>query len=517
MTGTQATMAQMLREQCTRRLDAPALISGQEMVSYRQLDDRSNQVASGLRDWGIATQRRVAIIDHNSIRYFEIFFGAAKARLALVGLNTRLAAPEISWIMNDAQAEVLFVAREHYATIEQIEAELTCVSHVVALDGAHPRWPSFDEWRDRCSAEDISTDAAPGDDVVQLYTSGTTGHPKGVCHTNASWARYAEASARAWADYSDDTMTLVCMPVFHVAGFNHTLITLRRGGCVVLVKKVDPAVILALLEQHRVTDALFVPTVIRSLLDAAAESGFNSSALRTISYGASPMPVDLLKAAQQRFGCGFVHLYGLTELLGAGTYLPADEHIPRLLLSCGRAYEGLTIRIVDADGRDVPDGEVGEIIMRAPWTMRTYWGRPDATAEAVRDGWLYSGDAGRLDEEGYLYLHDRIKDMIKTGGENVYPAEVEAVLSLHPSVAEVAVIGVPDARWGEAVKAIVVLRSDAALDMADLLTFARERLAGYKLPKTVDVIAALPRNASGKVLRRQLRESYWGGNSRQIN
>ncbi len=512
------TMPHMLRRQALARPGAVAFVAGEQSVSYAELDRRSDRIATALRGAGAAVQDRVAIVDQNSIRYFELFFGSAKAAMTLVGVNTRLAPPEIAWIVNDARARVLFVSRPHYAAAEKIEPELLHTTHIVALDGDHPRWPSWDDWIGRHANDKLpTTDGRLDHDVIQLYTSGTTGHPKGVCHTNDTWLRYADATAAAWADYGHDTVTLVCMPVFHVAGFNQTCLTIRAGGRVILLTKAEPAEIVGAMDRHGVTDTLFVPAIIRGVLDHAQREGIRPNTLRTISYGASAMPLDLLAAARGFFGCGFVHLYGLTEILGAGTYLPSAEHTAELLLSCGRAYPGLSVRIVDGDGRVLPAGEVGEIVMQCGWTMREYWRQPDATADTVRNGWLHSGDAGRLDEHGYLFLHDRVKDMIKTGGENVYPLEVELALLAHPSVADVAVIGVPDVHWGEAVKAVVVLKPGSVLDAAGLLADARARLAGYKLPKSIDVVEALPRNASGKVLRRVLRERYWSAHTRRIN
>jgi acyl-CoA synthetase (AMP-forming)/AMP-acid ligase II len=469
---------------------------------------------------GIAPRSRIAVLDTNHSRYFEIYYGALKTNCAFVGLNSRLAAPEIAWIVNDAEARVLFVGAGHYSLVEQIEAEMPSIAQIVALDGGHSRWPSYGEWRDSLSSRDPEVPGEFDDDVIQLYTSGTTGHPKGVCHTNRTWHHVADAARAAdWGAYDASTVMLVCVPVFHVAGFNLTNMTLLAGGTVVLTRQVDPPELLEVLARHRVTDTLFVPAIILALVSLPNARSANLASLATILYGAAPIAESLLDQARATFGCEFVHLYGLTENLGMGTHLAADMHDPKLgkLRSVGRPYPGLELTILDADGKPQGSGEIGEIVMKSPWVMRAYWRNPQATDSTVRDGWLHSGDAGYRDADGYVYIVDRVKDMIVSGGENVYPAEVENALFDHPAVQDVAVIGVPDERWGESVKAIVVVRPGMTLDGSDLIRHARERIAGYKVPKTVEVVPELPRNASGKVLRRELREKYWAGRDRRVN
>lgn len=513
------TMAQIVREGARRHPEATALLFEDRSTSYRDLDVRSSQVAQGLIAWGLRPQARTAILDFNSERYAEVYFGAVKANACHVGINARLAGPEIAWIIQDAGVEVLFVGAEHHALVASLEPELASVRHIVALQGGHGRWPDYRAWRESQPCADPRRPIAADDDCIQLYTSGTTGHPKGVCHTHRTWGASLRAVRRTdWGRYRRDSVVLVCSPLFHVAGFNMACFALGGGGMVVIARKADAAQLLRLIVRHRVTDVLFVPAILPAMLALPEAGTADFSSLRTISYGAAPIAPDLLDRAHATFGCGFVHLYGLTENCGCGTHLPAALHDPQLgkLRSCGRPYEGLELRVVDAQGRELRAGEVGEVIMRAPWTMRGYWRQPDATAAAVREGWLHSGDAGFLDADGYLYIHDRVKDMIVTGGENVYPAEVEAALAGHPAVAEVAVIGVPDAKWGEAVKAIVVLRPGASLEVEDLQRYARTRIAGYKVPRSVEVADALPRNASGKVLRRTLREPWWRGHERRV-
>lgn len=513
-------MADIVRVQAQARGDHAALVFESQAVSYADLDRRSNRCAQALLAAGLQRQARVAILDFNSSRYFEVFFAAAKIDCATVGVNARLAAPEVLFILEDSAAAVLFVGRDHYTLVESIEATLSAAPLIIALEGGHARWPALRDWCEAQPAQDPRMELHDDSDVIQLYTSGTTGNPKGVCHTNRTWRLLAQAGRAAqWGDYGPDTVNFICLPLFHVAGFNLACLALLGGGTAVLTRKLDVEEILRFIPSYRVTDTLFVPAVILAIVSHPQAAGTDFSSLRCISYGAAPIAEDLLARARAMFDCAFVHLYGLTENLGAGTFLPADMHDPKLgkLRSCGRAYPGLEMKIVDSNGDELPPGEVGEIHLRSEWVMRGYWRNDAATAATVRDRWLHTGDAGYLDADGYLYIHDRVKDMIVSGGENVYPAEVENALFGHPSIADVAVIGVPDEKWGEAVKALVVLKPGAALDVEALLEFARQRIAGYKLPKSIDVLDALPRNASGKVLRRELREPFWRGRTRRVS
>ena len=513
------TLSEAVRRGAREYPQRTALRFAAEQLTYGELDGRANCVANGLLSWRLPHQSRVAFLDLNSLQFFETFFGAAKAGCAFVGVNARLAPQEVCYVLNDATAAVLFVGREHVALVESIESQLETVQHIVALDGGHARWPDFVEWRNQHAETEPRVEVSEDDDVIQLYTSGTTGHPKGACHTHRTWRAFSEAvQAAGWASYGADTVTFVCMPLFHVAGFNLSTLTLLGGGTAIISRRFDVEEILELIPRARITDTLFVPTMIHELLSHPRAATTDFSSLRHLSYGAAPIADALLDRAQQLFGQRFVHLYGMTECLGGATYLPPAMHQPALgkQRSCGRGYAGLEVRIVDPAGHVVPPNTSGEIVVRCPWLMRGYWRNSNATDEAIRDGWLYTGDAGFLDADGYLYIQDRVKDMIVSGGENIYPAEVENAILGHPDLAEVAVIGVPDPKWGESVKALVVLKPNAVLDVDSVLRYARDRIAGYKLPKSIEAVAALPRNASGKVLRRKLREPYWQGREQRL-
>jgi long-chain acyl-CoA synthetase len=353
-----------------------------------------------------------------------------------------------------------------------------------------------------------------------MYTSGTTGLPKGVMLSHANICG-AAAVAADWG-LSPAATALVCMPLFHMSGTSWGLVALYRGSRLVLLRDPEPAAVLTAMGSEGVTHALLVPAVIAMLLAHPACATTDFSALELVLYGGSPISVELLTAGMDRLGCRFLQLYGLTESTGLATMLTPEDHVSdtreRLLRSVGRPGPGVQLSIVDPDtGRPVRVGDVGEVWLRGDNVMRGYWGNQEATDDTVRDGWLRTGDAAYLDEDGFVFLHDRVKDMIVSGGENVYPAEAERVLRQHPAVADLAVIGVPDDRWGETPKAVVVPVPGSAVTEAELLEFVRERLAHYKCPTSVDFVDELPRNATGKVLKRALREPYWAGQARRVN
>jgi long-chain acyl-CoA synthetase len=514
------TVADIARHHGKTRPDRVALRYEGRAMSYGELDRRSSRVAQALLAARVAPNARIAVLAKNGPSFFELWFGAAKIGAVLVPVNFRLAPPEIAYVVADAEAELLFVGAEFYATVEQIAPELKGVRGIIALDGGHPGWPDYEGWVARQKPEDPALPIAPGDCAIQMYTSGTTGHPKGAVISHANLLTLLPAGLRDWGQWHEGDVNLVCLPFFHIGGNGWALIGLYRGIENVVTRDFEPAAILRLIPQYRITKALFVPAMLLFLLQVPQSRDTDYSSLELILYGASPAPLELLRSAVQVFGCGLAQTYGLTETTGGLTYLPPGDHAadrPERMKSCGKPMAGVEMRIVDAAGRALPPGEVGEIVCRTPQVMLGYWHQPEATARAIRDGWFHTGDAGYFDADGYLYIHDRIKDMIVSGGENIYPAEIESALFGHPAIADIAVIGVPDERWGEAVKAIVVKKPGAEITEGELLAFARTRIAGYKVPRSVDFVEALPRNPSGKILKRELRKPYWVGKERQVN
>ncbi|HYW04713.1 MAG TPA: fatty acid--CoA ligase [Gammaproteobacteria bacterium] len=525
MTGSSEirTLGDIPRLQARVRPDKSAFVFGQRETSYRELDEHSNRVANGLAAEGVEPQDRVAFLDRNSERYFELFFGCAKANVVMVAVNWRLAPPELRHILEDSGARVLFVGEEFLPAVEKIRDRLPRLREVIVVSGDPGRHADYVAWRDRQQGHDPRVTVEPGDTAIQMYTSGTTGRPKGVQLPHYSFLalRLPEDDPRQedWQRWRSDEVSLVAMPVFHIAGTGWGVQGAYYGARNVVVADFVPAEVLSILERERISKLFMVPAAILFVLNDPACPNTDFSSLKYVLYGASPIPLDLLRRAMEVFQCEFVQVYGMTETCGQATYLPPEEHDPdgnERMRSAGKALPGVELAVVDAAGNRLPPREVGEICVRSPSNMAGYWNLPEATRETMRDGWVRTGDAGYMDEGGYVYMYDRIKDMIVSGGENIYPAEIESALYGHPGIADVAVIGVPDERWGEVPRAVVVAR-DAALNESDVIAWARENLAGYKVPKSVDFVGELPRNPSGKLLKRELRAPYWDGRERRIN
>ncbi len=517
--NTMPHVADIPRVQANIRPKEVALWFEGEETTFADLNSRSSQVANGLNALGVEADHRVGYLAKNTAAYYEMMFGCAKLRAVMNGVNTRLAAPEVQFILSDAQVRVLFVGPEWFGMIEEIKDECPHLEHIITLEGTHEGWPEYTSWRDgqETAAPNLKTE--DNDDVIQLYTSGTTGLPKGVMLTNGNYNSYFEQAAMLeWASYNAGDTVMNAMPLFHVAGVNCGVIAVAQGARTVIIREINPPEILELIESQKINHAFWVPAVILILSQMPNFRDVDYSSLKQIFYGASPITEDLLTTAVEVMGARFTQLYGLTETVGGGTYLPPEAHNPAWgkLRSCGVPYPQTIVRCVDSEGNPVPTGEVGEIVIQSGFVMKGYWNRPEATTEAVRNGFFHTGDAGYFDEDGFLFIHDRVKDMIVSGGENVYPAEVENAIFGHPDIADVAVIGVPDEKWGEAVKAIIVPKEGANPTPESIIAWAKERIAGYKCPKSVDYLEALPRNPSGKILRKDLREPYWEGQERRV-
>ncbi len=510
--GSTMTIDDYVRHQASVRGDAIALVFEGRETSFQALDRRASQIANGLRAMGVTAGARVAYLGKNRDIYFEYWLGAVRAGAVLVPVNWRLAPPEVTYIMADCTPALLVVDREF---LDHLSPRPTCPVLLTEEDKSSGG-RDFATWRDRQSAEDIGPAGGYDDVVLQLYTSGTTGNPKGAMLTNRSLLALRDSvpaeQLPKWYRWSPDDVALVAMPVFHISGSGWGLWSLQHGAKAVVVREFDPHQVLDLLVRYRITKIMIVPTALRIVCDSIGDAEVDFSFLDYICYGGSAIPPDLLKQAIAVFGCGFAQMYGMTETAGTITGLPPEDHDVagnERMGSVGLPLPGVHIRIVDEAGQDLPAGDVGEIVIRSPSNMTGYHGRPEATAETLdSEGWLRTGDAGRMDADGYVYLADRIKDMIITGGENVYPAEVENAIFSHPNVHDVAVIGIPDPKWGEAVKAIVVPEPGSDPDPAAIIAWARARIAAYKAPKSVSFREELPRNPSGKVLRRLLRDQY---------
>lgn len=413
----------------------------------------------------------------------------------------------------------MFVGPDFAELAEKAVATLAAKPRLVALGFERSGFETLEAWIGNADACDPDLPIALDDDVVQLYTSGTTGLPKGVQLTSRNYMTVFDLADRFdGLKYQVGETVLGAMPFFHVAGVNIALIALARGARTAVVRDILPDAVLDLIRTERVNHAFLAPAIILMLMQSPAIASADLSSMKVLSYGASPISEDLLLKAKARFNCQFVQFYGMTETTGAATYLASEAHDPAKgkLRSCGVAWPGVEVKIVAADGSETPRGAIGEIVVKSPVVMKGYWMKPELTAASIKDGWMRTGDAAYMDEDGYFFIYDRVKDTIVTGGENVYPAEVENAIFGHPDVADVAVIGVPDYKWGEAVKAVVVTKPGAPRDAASVIAWARERIAHYKAPKTVDFVEAIPRNITGKILRRELRKPYWEGRDRMV-
>jgi long-chain acyl-CoA synthetase len=531
----------MLLNQALRRAaryfpDNTATISDGRRQNYGELWGRAHAFSKVLRGLGARRGDRIAIYLLNCPQYLEIVYGCFEIGAVVVPLNTRLAADELAFIINDAECGVMITDEILAGLTTDLKPRLPGVGRFIATVGDEnyleyesliARYRAGDGTRSSPGGDDdASSEPLSEEDLIGLfYTSGTTGTPKGVMlnhrnlwmnamHTLATRAPEAEA------------VFLHAAPMFHLATFPAIINTTLHGGAHAILRKFDLKALMEIVERDRVTSTVLVPTMINFLINHPEIGNYDLGSLRRITYGASPMPVELLKRAMRTFpGVEFLQGYGQSEASPLLTALLPEDHVTegpgrttRRLGSCGRPVIGVEVEVVDERDTPVLPGQVGEVVARGPNVMMGYWRRPEETAEALRGGWLRTGDMATVDEDGYLYLVDRKKDMIISGGENVYSTEVENALYQHPMVREAAVIGVPDERWGEAVKAIVTLKEGAPLTEVGLIEFCASRLADYKVPKSVEICAGeLPKSGAGKILKKQLRERFWQGHERRIN
>jgi acyl-CoA synthetase (AMP-forming)/AMP-acid ligase II len=529
------TVADMLRTNVAERADAPMFCFGGSTVSWSEHYRRACRVAHALRAEDLGPGGRIAFLDRNGLGYFEVLFGGALIGAVNVAVNWRLSPGEMAAIIDDARAEVLVLSPEFVPSLARMDSGLPSVTRVVVMGDAKvgadlggasdlARRAGYEDWLADQPASDPGHEGEPDEVALQLYTSGTTGLPKGVMLSNRNMQYMLENAAGDAFEIDHTTVSLVAMPLFHIGGSGWALCGMSRGGRSVIVRDLDPVEVLRLLGAERVTHAFFVPAVLMMLLATPGITDADLSSLHTIFYGASPIAEDVLTRCLEVFGCRFAQVYGMTETTGAIVRLPHEDHDPdgprrHLLRAAGKPLPGVDLRVVDPDtGTPCAPGVVGEVQTRSPFNMLGYWEQPDETRRTVlEDGWLRTGDAGYLDDEGYLFLYDRMKDMVISGGENIYPAEVENILLGAPGVADAAVFGVPDDKWGETVKAVVVPSPGTELDAASLIDYCRNRLAHFKCPTSVDFAEMLPRNPSGKVLKRELRAPYWRGYHRQVH
>ena len=497
-------------------------------MSWATLYQRSCKMAQALRSAGVQKEDRVSFLDKNSIEHFEVFYACALLNAVSVDVNWRLAPLEVEYIVNDAGSSVFIVSQDFRPVIEAIAAQLNPETLVVLIGGdtsqvGSLRTVAYEDFLASGAPEDPNVSPAPGDVAFQLYSSGTTGRPKGVMLTNSNFFSLIPTAKVMW-ELETDSVNLVCMPLFHIGGGGWAVAGQYVGCVSIIIRNLEPVSLVKTIVEKKVTHGFVVPAVLQIMLMVPDVDKADFSNLRVLVYGASPISEDVLAKSVRTFKCRFWQAYGLTETTGAIINLPPSDHDPdgpnkHRLRSCGVPGPETQVRIVDVDTRkDLPVGAVGEIWMKSPLVMKGYWNMPEETAEAIVDGgWFRSGDAGFIDADGYVYIHDRVKDMIVSGGENVYPAEVENILMSHPAIADVAVIGIPDEKWGETPKAVVVRKAGVEVTEQEIIDFTKERLAKFKCPTSVDWIDVLPRNPSGKILKKDLRAPYWVGRTRNVN
>jgi fatty-acyl-CoA synthase len=498
------------------RPDMPAFEQEGRVTTYAEADDLTKRLITLFRERGVGKGDRIAWLGKNADMYFLLYLAAARVGAVMVPIGWRLAAPEIAYILKDTEAKLLFAGAEFVETASKVAGDVPGKPQVIEAEAA----------RREAAALPPATYEAPGADepVLQLYTSGTTGNPKGAVLSNRNLLGLRNPGNEAgleWNFYEEGDCMLIAMPCAHIGGTGLMNIAISNGVRSLVQAEFTPVGVLEAIE-NGATHMFIVPAALQMVVQhpRAAETDFSN--LRYLMYGAAPMPLELLKEAVRTMpGTKFLQAYGMTETAGTISILPPEDHSlegNQRMRSAGKAVPGVAIEVRGPDNAELSRGEIGEVCIKSPSNTAGYWKLPEATDKTIDDdGWLHTGDAGIMDEDGYVYIQDRIKDMIISGGENVYPAEVENAIFGHPAIAEVAVIGVPSEKWGEEVKACVVPKPGCEIEEGEVIAYARERIAAFKAPKSVDVIPEMPRNPSGKILRRQLRTPYWEGQERQVS
>jgi fatty-acyl-CoA synthase len=510
------TFDEILHFWARERPESPAFDQEGRITSYAEADRLTRQLIALFQARGIAHGDRVAWLGKNRDTYFLLYIAAARMGAVMVPIGWRLAPREIAYILGDTGAKLIFADAEFADTAHKVAAEVPVNPEVIEAEAARTAAAGFEP----------ATYAPPSEDepVLQLYTSGTTGNPKGAMLSNANLLGLRNPGVAAGADwhfYEPGDCMLVAMPCAHIGGTGLVNIAIAAGVRSLVQAEFSPVGVLEAIEAGA-THMFIVPAALQMVVQHPRAATTDFTNLKYLMYGAAPMPLELLKEAVRTMPTTkFLQAYGMTETSGTISVLPPEDHSlegNQRMRSAGKASPGVEIEVRGPDNAEVPRGDIGEVCIRSPSNTAGYWRLPEATAKTIDpDGWLHTGDAGIMDADGYVYIQDRIKDMIISGGENVYPAEVESAIYGHPAIAEVAVIGVPSAKWGEEVKACVVAKPGHEIDEADVIAWARERIAAFKAPKSVDVIPAMPRNASGKILRRELRAPYWEGQERQVS
>jgi acyl-CoA synthetase (AMP-forming)/AMP-acid ligase II len=498
-----------------------ALLFEGRQFTFAEQAARMFRLANALLGNGLKKQERVAVLARNCSEYIEIFGACEIAGFVAINLNVRLSDAELATICRDSQPSAMICSKDFLAQARALAAQLSCIRIRIAIGSEDADTLSYEHLVSESSADEPTATAGPSDIAYLMYTSGTTGGPKGVMISHAAMVEATRMLSHEGGISSTDK-ALIVMPLFHLGGKIEQMNFNLMGAEVVLKAAFDAEDILDTIEKERVTAAHFAPAMIQRLLDVLEAKPYDVSTLRCVHYASAPMPGPLLRRALDRMGPIFVQVYGMTECL-IGTILKAHQHLlsssegERRLRSAGQPLLGNEVKIVREEGTACDTGEIGEILFRSPTIMSGYWNKPELTAEVVRDGWIHTKDLGFVDGSKFVYVVDRKKDMIISGGENIYSWEVEEALRAHPDVADVAVIAVPDEVWGESVKACVQMRPGRSASEVELIDYTRSKIASYKKPRSIDFVQSLPRLFNGKIDKKALRAPYWRGHDRQVS
>lgn len=502
-----------------------AFIHGSRQRTYAAFNDRVNRLAGALERLGVRQGQNVAILQYNYPETYEALFACFKLGCGAVPINFRLHPKEFAFIIDHSEAQAVILSPEFNESILQVRDRIPGAKHLVSLAGAPAGLLDYETLLAAESGKWVDAEVSPDDLAWLFYTSGTTGMPKGAMLTHRNLlAMTMNFYADIAPGFTPEDVILHAAPLSHGSGL-YGLPNIGKGATNVILasKSFDPELIFQSIEKYRVTNMFAAPTMIKMLIDHPAVDRYDLGSLRSLNYGGAPMMVEDLKKAIEKLGPCLVQLFGQGESPMTISYLPHWAHrtdtgpeVIGRLASAGFARTDVEVKIFDEEDRELPVGKIGEIVTRSDLVMKGYWKNPEATATSLRNGWLHTGDVGFLDECGYLFLMDRSKDMIISGGENIYPREIEEALARHPAVREVSVIGVPDPKWGEAIKAVVALVPGKTATEKELIAFCQDNIASYKKPKSVDFVDDLPKSNYGKILKRDLREPYWKKKERKV-
>jgi len=509
-------MADLMLKNALLYPDRTAFVHENQRVTYKQYNDHVNQLVHALKDKGTKKGDVLGVLSWNSIEYADVFGASEKGGFITAPINTRLSVDEISYLINDSESRVLFIGREFKELVEKLRPAIPDVKHFIGLDYTDNYTENYSSLLSNFPSDEPETDIHPDDPLFICYTSGTAGLPKGALYTHGRF-RESVMNFAINVPLANDCVYTGQMPLFHIGGIRGRAYLMTNAARHIILRKFDAKKFAQLISAEKVTEFGAVPTQIAMWMDLPDFEDYDFSSLKGIRYAASPMPFELLKKILKKFGPICCQGFGQTESGPSITFLKEPDHDVmsasdeerQRLRSCGRPAFGVQVRIVDENRVDLPPGQVGEIIAKSNHIMKEYWKKPEETRKKIIEGWLHTGDMGYYDKGGYIFLVDRKEDMIVTGGENVYPREVEEILYKHPAVRECSVFGIPDPKWVEAVHAVVALRQAMITTPEELMAFCKTKMTGYKAPKSIDIMDELPKNATGKIMKRKIKEKYW--------